>query len=117
MESEPNEREEQRERALESQESPTARRISEGIAEALKYGRAIDDETAWLIAQAITPGSGALHTLATTGEIDPDIGSDLEVAREVLPEVAETWVAALDGYCWRRKDRGPPSWWPQPEDQ
>lgn len=112
MESESNQPE-----TLASQESATARRISDGIAEALKYGRAIDDETAWLIAQAISPGSGSLHILATTGEIDPDIGSDLEVAREVLPEVSETWIAALDGYCWRRKDRGPPSWWLQPEDQ
>lgn len=116
MESESNEREERRERALESQESATARRITEGIAEALKYGRTIDDETAWLIAQAVTPGSGALHILATTGEIDADIGGDLEVAREVLPEVAETWIAALDGYCWRRPDKDPPSWWPQSPD-
>ena len=114
MESEPSQRKEQPEDNPESEQSPEERRISEGIAEALKYGRTVDDETAWLIAQAITPGSGALHTLATTGAIDPDIGSDLEVAREVLPEVAWTWIAALNGYCWRRTDKGPPSWWPQP---
>jgi hypothetical protein len=116
MESESNQRE-ARPETQQSQESAAARRISEGIAEALKYGRAIDDDTAWLIARAITPGSGALHILATTGEIDPDIGSDLEVAHEVLPEFAETWVAALEGYCWRRLDKGPPSWWPQSGDQ
>ena len=116
MESEPTQRKESAEETRESEESPEERRISEGIAEALKYGRAVDDETAWLIARAITPGSGSLHILAETGAIGPDIGSDLAVAREVLPEVAQTWIAALDGYCWRRTDKGPPSWWPQPPE-
>jgi hypothetical protein len=114
MESDKNQRKEQPEDNPESEQSPEERRISEGIAEALRAGRTIDEETAWLIARAITPGSGALHTLAETGEIDPDLQADLEVAREVLPEAAGTWIAALDGYCWRRADKGPPSWWPWP---
>jgi len=116
MESERNERKEKPKEAPELTGPAEARRISEGIAEALKYGRAVDDETAWLIARAITPGSGPLHTLATTGEIDPDLQADLEVAREVLPEAAGTWIAALDGYCRRRTDKGPPPWWPQPPE-
>src|SRR5260370_17902198 len=77
--------------------SPEVWRINEGIAEALRDGSTIDHETAWLIARSITPGSGAIHELATTGAISADIGNDLEVAYEVLPDVAETWIAALDG--------------------
>jgi hypothetical protein len=64
------------------EESPEAVRIREGIAEALRDGSTIDDETACLIARVLTPGSGALHQLAMTGEISPEIGSDLEVAYE-----------------------------------
>lgn len=96
----------------EQEVSPEVRRISEGIAEALREGSTIDHETAWLIARNITPGSGALHELARTGEIIPDIGADLQIAYEVLPHVADTWIAALDGYCWRRRDKGPVQGWP-----
>lgn len=96
----------------ETERSPEEQRISEGIAEALRDGSTIDHETAWLIAKIISPGSGSLHDLAQTGAISPDIGSDLETAYEVLPDVADTWVAALDGYCWRRRDKGPVDGWP-----
>jgi hypothetical protein len=51
-----------------------------------------------------------------TGEIGPEIGGDLEIAYEVLPEVADTWVAALDGYCWRRRDKGPMDGWPREDE-
>jgi hypothetical protein len=94
-----NQRGEEPEQTPETVVSPEVRRIREGIAEALREGQTIDHETAWLIAREITPGSGPLHELAMTGEISPDIGSDLETAYEVLPEVADTWIAALDGYC------------------
>jgi hypothetical protein len=97
----------------ELEESPEAVRIREGIAEALRDGSTIDDKTAYLIARAITPGSDALHLLAETGEVSPEIGSDLEVAYEVLPELADTWIAALDGYCYRRRDKGAVQGWPQ----
>lgn len=96
----------------ETERSPEEQRISEGIAEALRDGSTIDHETAWLIAKHISPGGGPLHELAQTGAISPDIGSDLETAYEVLPDVADTWVAALDGYCWRRRDKGPVGDWP-----
>lgn len=92
---------------------PEAQRIREGIAEALRDGSVIDDETAWLIAKIITPGSGALHQLALTGEVSPDIGEDLEVAYEVLPALADSWIAALDGYCFRRRDKEPVAGWPE----
>jgi hypothetical protein len=46
-----------------------------------------------------------------TGAISPDIGADFEVAYEVLPDVADTWIAALGGYCWRRRDKGPVQGW------
>ena len=97
----------------EIQDSPEGQRIREGIAEALRDGRPIDHETAWLIARVITPGSGALHDLAMTGEISPEIGTQLEIAYELLPELADTWIAALDGYCFRRRDKGPVQGWPE----
>jgi hypothetical protein len=109
--------EEEIERRPEVEQSPEARRISESIAEALRDGNTIDHETAWLIARSITPGSGPLHELSVTGAISPEIGSDLEVAYEVLPEVADTWIAALDGYCWRRRDKGPVDGWPTDEER
>jgi hypothetical protein len=98
--------------ALELASAAEVQRIREGIAEALRDGGTIDDETACLIANALTPGSGALHQFAMTGEIGPEIGSDLETAYEVVSvDVAETWVAALDGYCFRRRDKGAvPGW-------
>lgn len=95
-----------------AERAPEVRRIWEGIAEALRDGTAIDHETAWLIAKAIEPGSGSLHELAMSGEISADIDSDLETAYEVLPELADTWIAALDGYCWRRRDKGLVKGWP-----
>jgi hypothetical protein len=97
--------------------SPEAQRIREGIAEALRGGEPIDHETAWLIAKHITPGSGALHDLAMTGEITPEVGTQLEIAYGVLPDLADTWIAALDGYCFRRKDKGPVPGWPEVPDQ
>ena len=115
MEQEPhNPGEEELQPALEAEESPEAQRIREGIAEALRGGEPIDHETAWLIARSVTPGSGAIHQLALTGEITPEIGSDLEVAYGVLPDRADTWIAALDGYCFRRRDKGPVAGWPGP---
>lgn len=97
----------------ETEVSPEVLRIREGIADALRDGTTIDHETAWLIARSITPGSGPIHELALTGAIAEDMGGDLEVAYEVLPDVADTWIAALDGYCWRRRDKGPVPGWPQ----
>lgn len=115
MEQQPFDRQAESQPTPEMEESPEAVRIREGIAEALRDGGTIDDETAWLIACAITPGSGALHQLAMTGEISPEIGSDLEVAYELLPELADTWIAALDGYCFRRRDKGSVAGWPRPD--
>ncbi|SRR5713101_2673845 len=113
MEQQPPDRQAEERPTFEVEASPEAVRIREGIAEALRDGSTIDDETAWLIARAITPGSGALHQLATTGEISPEIGSDLEVAYELLPELVDTWIAALDGYCFRRRDKGAVQGWPR----
>jgi hypothetical protein len=112
MEQQPNQHREEYAEAAEQAISPEIHRISEGIAEALRDGSTIDHETAWLIARRISPGSGAVHELARTGEISADIGADLEIAYEILPDVADTWIAALDGYCWRRRDKGPVQGWP-----
>lgn len=103
----------ERQLTAETEESPEVQRIREGIAEALRDGSTIDHETAWLIARHVTPGSGALHDLAMTGEITPEIGTQLEIAYEVLPDLADTWIAALDGYCYRREDKGPVPGWPE----
>lgn len=113
MEQQPPDRQEEDQPLPEIKESPEAVRIRDGIAEALRDGSTIDDETAYLIARAITPGSGALHQLAETGEVSPEIGSDLEVAYELLSDLADTWIAALDGYCFRRRDKGPVQGWPE----
>lgn len=107
----------ERQPTSEVEASLEALRIREGIAEALREGGTIDHETAWLIAKGITPGSGAVHKLAMTGEITPEIGTQLEIAYEVLPELADTWIAALDGYCYRREDKGPVPGWPEAPDQ
>ena len=96
MEQQPPDRQADDQLAPELEDSPEAVRIHEGIAEVLRDGGTIDDETAYLIARAITPGSGALHELALTEEITPEIGGDLEVAYEVLPGLADTWISALD---------------------
>ena len=72
-------------------------RICEGIAKALRDGSRIDDETAYLIARAITPGSGALRQLAMTGETSPEIGTQLEIAYEFLRHLADTWIARSTG--------------------
>jgi hypothetical protein len=117
MEHEPQSRGPELAPSAESQESPEAIRIREGIAEALRDGSTIDHETAWLIAWYITPGSGALHDLTATGEITPEIGTQLEIAYGVLPHLADTWIAALDGYCYRRKDKGPVQGWPREDEQ
>jgi hypothetical protein len=103
--------EQRRELPAEQEEVSQAIRIRDGIAEALRSGRVIDHETAWLIARAITPGSGSLHQLALSGEIGPDIDADLAVAAEVMPGRAATWIAALEGYCFRRTDKGPIAGW------
>ena len=112
MEQRPDNQRREEEPTPEAAESAEVQRISEGIAEALRDGTPIDDDTAWRIARAITPGSGSLHQLVISGEISPDIGADLEAAYEVLPERADTWVAALDGYCFRRRHKGPVTGWP-----
>ena len=41
----------------EMEATPEGQRIREGIAEALRDGSTVDDETAWLIARAITQGA------------------------------------------------------------
>ncbi len=74
MEQQPNERTAPELPGAEIEISPEARRISEGIAEALRDGNTIDHETAWLIARSITPGSGPIHELAMTGTISAGPG-------------------------------------------
>lgn len=78
------------------------RLINEGLEQAWRNGRRIDDLTAKRIARALTPGSGALHVFAETGAIPEEMEVDLGMAGEVVPERRETWIAALDQYCRQR---------------
>jgi hypothetical protein len=48
-----------------------------------------------------------------TGEIGPEIGAQLKIAYELLPDLADTWIAALDSYCFERRDKGPVEAWPK----
>jgi hypothetical protein len=77
-------------------------RILDGLEDAWRTGRRINDLTAKRIARELDPGSGPLHDFAESGGIPPDIGADLAVAEEVLRDVALEqripWVAALRRY-------------------
>jgi len=78
------------------------RLINEALEQAWRTGRRIDDLTAKRIARTLTPGSGALHVFAEIGAIPEEMETELEIAREVVPERRETWIAALDQYCQHR---------------
>jgi hypothetical protein len=90
-----------------------AGRAARGGVSLRRYGRspengsATDNEAVCLIARAITLGSGALHQLATTGEVSSEIGGSLEAIYQLLLELAATWSTAFGGCCFRRRDKGP----------
>ena len=102
------------ENELPDDESPAGLRITQGIADALLAGRPIDDETAMLIARAMSPGSGGFQKLADTGEVVDDIALDFAVAAEILGDFDQDRVrlVALAGYCVYREDTGPVQGWP-----
>jgi hypothetical protein len=77
------------------------RQINQDIREAVYDGRAIANVTAKRIAEAIQPGSGPLCDFVMTGTVADDIYSELDVAREVVPELL-SWIVALEDYCLSR---------------
>src|SRR5712691_5877391 len=96
--------------------SPEADGVNRSIGEALRDTKPINHETAFRIARAISPGSGALEMLVRTGEVADEIAGQLAIAYEVLPGLSNNWLAALDGYCLaRRRSSGPVDGWPAQE--
>jgi hypothetical protein len=94
-----------------NEQSELRNQIDAAIAEAVILGQPVDDLTAKQIAVAIHPGSGPLYDFATTGEVSDGTFAELDVGREVLPELADTWIAALEGYCQSRQYPGKvPGW-------
>jgi hypothetical protein len=96
--------------------TPEADGVNRSIGEALRDTKPINHETAFRIARAVSPGDGALEQVVRTGEVSEDIVGDLAIAYELLPGLANTWLAALDGYCLaRRRSSGPVGGWPAQE--
>lgn len=99
----------QNEREVQEQEE-VGRQIDQDIREAAYDGRAIVNVTAKRIAEVIQRGSGPLYDFATTGAITDGVYGELDVAREVVPDL-RGWVAALEDYCLSRLHQGAvPGW-------
>src|SRR5258708_1300612 len=62
-------------------------RIQDGLEEAWRTGRRINDLTAKRIARELDPGDGALHDFAGTGAIPEGMDADLAVAEEVTRDL------------------------------
>jgi antirestriction protein len=94
------------------EESYDDRLIRTGIEEALRDGTDIDDRTAARIASQLYDGQGsALYSLASTGNIAPDIHDELTRDYHDLPEQAQAWTNWLGEYCLHRPEKGPVSGW------
>ena len=76
--------------------------IYDGLEEAWRTGRRIDDLTAKRIARKLDPGSGPLHDFAETGAIPDGMDVHLAVAEEVIRDLEIRsdipWVRALREY-------------------
>jgi hypothetical protein len=87
-----------------------SRQIDQDIRQTFYEGHAIANVTAKRIAEILQPGSGPLYDFATTGAVDDEIYSELDVAREVVPDLLG-WVQALEDYCLGRIYHDPvPGW-------
>lgn len=78
------------------------RSIYDGLEDAWRKGRRIDDLTAKRIAGQLDPGSGPLHDFAETGAIPDGMDVHLAVAEDVVKDMEMTshipWVGALREY-------------------
>jgi hypothetical protein len=94
------------------------RLVEDGIEQALREDRRIDDLTAKRIAQELDPGSGPLHEFAETGAIPEDIETDLAMAEEVLRDLELErhipWITALGGYLAGRPIKTEMPFWNDP---
>jgi hypothetical protein len=96
------------------QESHDERVIRGGIEAAVADGRQIDDYTARFIAGQLHGGQGsALYSLASTGNINPDVRRELDADRKSFEPQVRGWVDALTAYCEAREDKGPVEGWIQ----
>jgi hypothetical protein len=95
-------------------------RIHDGLDEAWRTGRRINDLTAKCIARELDPGSGPLHDFAETGAISDDMEADLVAAEEVVrdleleQELPIPWVAALREYVNGRLIKSAIPYWGDP---
>lgn len=96
MEQEPHNEAQSEQQRLEQEE--IGRQIDQDIRQTFYEGHPIANVTAKRIAEILQPGSGALYDFATTGAVADDIYSELDVAREVVPDLVG-WVQALEDYC------------------
>jgi hypothetical protein len=95
-------------------------RIYDGLDEARRTGRRINDVTAKRIVRKLDPGSGPLHDFAETGAIADDMEADLVAAEEVVrdlelqDELPIPWVAALREYVNGRPIKSAMPYWDDP---
>lgn len=96
----------------------TERLIHEGLDQAWRTGRRIDDLTAKRIARELDPGSGPLHEFVETGAVPADMELDLataeEVVRDLKLEPRIPWITALGEYCAGRLIRSEMPYWNDP---
>lgn len=92
--------------------------INEGLDQAWRVGRRIDDLTAKRIARELTPGSGALQLFVETGAIPPGMEVELAAAEEVARdlELAQhlPWITALGEYLSSRLMKSEMPYWNDP---
>lgn len=95
-----------------------ARRIYDGLEEAWRTGRRIDDLTAKRIARAIDPGDGPLHEFVGTGAIPDGMETQLTVADEVVEDLEMKsqlpWIGALREYFDGRLLKSAMPYWNDP---
>ncbi len=94
-------------------------RILDGLEDAWRTGRRINDLTAKRIARELDPGSGALHEFAETGAISSGAEVDLAVAQEVAQELELErshipWITALGEYFDGRLIKSEMPYWNDP---
>lgn len=93
-------------------ESWDERLIREGIEEAVRDGRPIDDRTARYIAGQLHGGqASALYALASSGAILPEVFGEMDRDRTEQPAQVRVWLASLTVYAASRGESGPVAGW------
>lgn len=93
-------------------ESWDERLIREGIEEAVRDGRPIDDRTARYIAGQLHGGqASALYALASSGAVQAEVFGEMDRERPQQPAQVRIWLASLTVYCAFRGESGPVAGW------